>query len=897
MPPRTRGVKALKENITVSSKKKNVIVKSNRKPLADKTNSASDDNNSGLISIKENTNVAQRTPESVKERSCRNRRLPTRYKENNTLKNLSNFSPVTPSSPKNASSHSQQKTTSETRATKLTPHKTPSRISSSPLISKRPKRICRLPSKFDAQSVSPLKNTSIEPSHASTPIANKSKKINVVKSVKPQTKNSNNKQSKKETICISGTRIHTGATTSAINKVRSPASNNVSVEAKNAKQAIIKKKCETNETKPTVPARSLRPKVAKNNLEANVEDIILKSVTTTNNKSDCDKNPRNNVSFRLLENRKDSLKRDSSKLDVYEFTFDPSEEPPPQKKKKKRNPRNPSKPKKVVKSTYDKNLEKALASLKQNVALKNKALTKVEEGTTSKKVTAKSDECTRKLIPNTSNTNTVNNVSKASENRYNSIRIEDIAMQFQDNTQHESVELNYSPVDTPMHAMSPVYETDGVVENAPPSNHSIDHHAHNKTPEGQIGNKDPLNLQDHISFFDEEPVASSSMNLSTRHPTASPWRVEFNNLPIKWQVNSYVKPNMTPAIERSFINYNDSQKKHVYTNIITEPNESLPQIEDDPVPQTSNLKQTSILSFIKEVVEKNANKKKKPLIIQTNSLFEDTHVPEVPSRRNKNIPDVIVEKSNTSGEDMQTDNSEHKDSSCDSEKVTTEKQSEKNKDITYFGFDESENQENVSPVKTKIKKKKMKTRKALQAINGDLNKPKDIGMPIAAMSKPARLPNYLDKVFDDAKAATEPPVFPEQHVDKDTEVTNINTDTVQGNINDEDSNSVHLFEDIELVHHVKPTRKSYGKSKKVTFQHSLTVNNFNSDNLNNGSSDEDDLEDLSFKLPSIKEKKPTKKKTNTKQKLSKKEEKEAEEWAAGFNSMCEDIDEFDLVVE
>lgn len=27
------------------------------------------------------------------------------------------------------------------------------------------------------------------------------------------------------------------------------------------------------------------------------------------------------------------------------------------------------------------------------------------------------------------------------------------------------------------------------------------------------------------------------------------------------------------------------------------------------------------------------------------------------------------------------------------------------------------------------------------------------------------------------------------------------------------------------------------------------------------------------------------------------QEKEVEEWAAGFNSMCEDIEEFDLVVE
>lgn len=68
-------------------------------------------------------------------------------------------------------------------------------------------------------------------------------------------------------------------------------------------------------------------------------------------------------------------------------------------------------------------------------------------------------------------------------------------------------------------------------------------------------------------------------------------------------------------------------------------------------------------------------------------------------------------------------------------------------------------------------------------------------------------------------------------------------------------------------------RKSYGKAKKVTFQQHSSDSDTQANNLDQAQSDEDDLGDLTFEMPSVKQKKASKKKPTKKQKMSKKEVK------------------------
>lgn len=72
----------------------------------------------------------------------------------------------------------------------------------------------------------------------------------------------------------------------------------------------------------------------------------------------------------------------------------------------------------------------------------------------------------------------------------------------------------------------------------------------------------------------------------------------------------------------------------------------------------------------------------------------------------------------------------------------------------------------------------------------------------------------------------------------------------------------------------QPDRKSYGKPKRVAFRkNSLDSDTSPLSDLDHASSDED-LDDLSYKLPSAKEKRNIKKKKANKQKLSKKVRKD-----------------------
>ncbi|KAI8425287.1 hypothetical protein MSG28_007063 [Choristoneura fumiferana] len=946
MPPRTRGVKASKtskENINIITKNKVKTAKPVRKPLADKTNSASDENaspepvkkviqKSTKSSRKVVPNDENASPEPVKkviqkntkssrkivpdvideERPRRNRRLPTRYVENLVLNNLSN-SKESAISPSKLNAKSPVKNSSKVES----PFKSPINLDNS-LLANRPRRVSRLPSKFDDQSESPNKAT-IQPCHTSTPLVPKSKNLlnNVPRTLSDKQKGIldnellqkempqkilQQKVTPQKVIAQKAKQLKVTPqkqTKVVPQKVISQNNKQMNESPQNTKHAqtkLVQKKLSdivkdnTHANIDTKRTRRVRKPVEYK--EVTLSPKLKSPETTKPSNNNGKKILKASSSFRVLEDKKEN-NRDN--LDVYEFTFDPTQEPPPQKKKKKKvTNRKQAKPKtRVYNNNYEKNLARALADLKNTV---NKKTEKGGIPSSAANNNAQQVAITQPPVPNQSgvvicttaqihnnpdNNNTVK--SKVVTKNHASIRVEDIAADFEATIDHHD-DINYSPV------------------NSPHCNDIEPNNTGNVTPDREaiIRFDDPLNLRNELSFFDEQPVASSSMNMSTRNPTATPWRVEFENLPIKWQANTYVKPDMTPALESSYINqFDDGKKKHVYTNMIAQENDVLPDIIENEAPK---LKQTSIISFIKEVIERSASKKKKlkETPKKANSLFDDPNTSvntvgnKTPSKDKSDSSEQITSKENETSAEL---NKVHKRKNDGDINPTPAKVSRKDKENTLFGFDDSENQqENMSPVEIVNKNRLRNLRSRSGAVLKELNKqtgPMRVDLPAAMKTKMAPSSDVVEKIFDQMKSATDAPVLLDAQEDG-VETTNVADMPVERASIDDDSQSVHLFEDIELVHHVKPTRKSYGKSKKVTFRQHSSDSEERGEVARNLSSDE---EDLSFHLPEVKTKRATKKKKTKKQLLSKKEKAEVDAWAACFNSMCEDIEEFDLVVE
>ncbi|CAK1583429.1 unnamed protein product [Parnassius mnemosyne] len=929
MPPKTRKVKnsgSLKENVCVSiqSKSKNVhkSVKAPRKALADKTNSASDDNET-VISAKVSSNTGKtlcvlKSPDDKNDqvynvRPRRNRKLPNRFVENQILTNLHGNEDEKPNSiTENVTNDERDSNLQNKKAvvvlTSLKPH---NKITETSLADSRPKRICRLPSKFEDHSVSPNKYIPVQPIQASTPIVqNKSSKL------------SSKIKNTKDNVEVSRT----------LRKLQSKIRNRVNIKEDNLEENTNKNKdvsivnsktnqVQSNKPSPIKKVSQKTQKGAKDNLVSskkqadtnnNANDLIKDKYLCIASSPCMNENKNNNTgyrfleknySFKVLDDQKKAMKRNANTLDVYEFTYDPTEEPTPQKKKRKRVvQKRKQKPKTIYTNTYDKNVAKSLAALK-NVLLTKSSQTKLltEKMVTETKTIQNNTTSNPNLNPNTvmkTATQQVNNACpEALEKHYNSFQVEDIVLEHEPVANGHS-DINYSPVNSPNHGIIPSEPKQGT----------------NNAVEVMTTNKDPLNLQDDLSFFDECPAASSSMNVSTRDPSATPWRVEFGKLPIKWQVNTYVKPNMTPAFESSFINFGDDKRKHVYTNIVPEENGTLPEILESD--NATNLKQTNIISFFKEVVEKSTSKKckNKATPIKSNSIFEDiTNTSETavtPVKQIASIKKSVTPKKKKSSDNItsSTDNTSvsYKENSIEIMQNDKQKPQSKKKDtdLTFFGFDDSDeqDQENVSPNKKKCHKRALRPRS--RAVLKELNVQR---VPTRAVSETEKNKNNADahnnKMLDDMKASN-PPVSQEnsEKICENSKDVNDAMIANSANLSGEDSQSVHLFEDLELldvIHHVKPLRKSYGRNKKVTFrQNSVSSDTQESDigEQNKSSEEEDNLDDLTFQMPTIEPKKIKRRKKPNKQ-FSKKEEKEADAWAAGFNSMCEDVDEFDLVIE
>ncbi|XP_022817438.1 uncharacterized protein LOC111350221 [Spodoptera litura] len=949
--------KALADKTNSASDEGSLEIPNKAKKTNTKVLKTGPNKNGEKIETKQKETVLQpkaNMPSTNEVRPRRDRRLPNRFVENTILNNLSNSkespnvslsSPLT--NPKSNITPIKLDSLSKNK-TDPSPFKTPGKTDSS-LLANRPRRICRLPSRLEDHSISPNKYIPIQPANASTPIQLSKAKPVVTLTEKDKTiigitktsnknhdtvarptrstRNTQQKESTEKTSTKSSPDTNNNPKTRSTR--RKVAKTQESSEKESPSKRVTKAQQSTN--KKESPLKKSPPKMNQSSSTNNASPIrkfltpmakfpIVPSKPISSKSKLSPKKSNNkasqNVSFKLLGSKKNGEQHDDNENenDIYEFTFDPNEEPKPQKKKRKRvvtkKPPTAAAPKQkkvVYKSSYDQNISKALAALKNAVNP-----SKTTEGPNLPQITENSNEIAEENlveshVANIENQVRMNNVTKENNPlndtekpsvhgfNYPSIRVEDIAADIEPSMDHHD-DLNYSPVNSPR----PV---NGLSTPNASANHK-------PTPERSVHNNDPLNLAEELSFFDDQPVASSSMNMSVRHPMASPWRVEFGSLPIKWRVNAYVKPNMTPAVDTSFINSDDSmKKKHVYTNLLTEAND-----EPEMVETTPNLKQPSIISFMKEMAEKSARKKRgrSKSVSPTRAVLKENvnrneNVNKRPNRRGDRVYNETSEQSNNTSEEVLSGNNTSHDKENSKEEKRPKKRKnienicdlpaksprkKKDKDCTFFGFDDSENQdENVSPVKVAPRGRslRVRTKAVLQEINGPLR----ANLPVAAKTKIATSSEAVNRVYEELKSAADAPVFPEKDVES-------NETNVEESVMNDDSQSVHLFEDIEVVHHLKPQRKSYGKSKKVTFRQ---PSNSDSDTPApavvdpNDSTDYDDLGDLTFEIANVEQKKKVNKKKKPKRLMSKKEEKEAEEWAANFNSMCEDIEEFPLLVE
>ncbi|XP_045537739.1 uncharacterized protein LOC106721490 isoform X1 [Papilio machaon] len=934
MPPKSKRIKNIttsKENTIDATKaiQKSVVknAKVPRKALADKTNSASDDNDpvtSPKIRIQTrkmkaiNVNTAK-LKENDKIRPKRNKKLRDISTENQVL-NIKSNKPIEPET------HTVLQKTPVVILESM--QQVSEKVVEKRIADSRPKRICRLPSKFDDHFISPSKCIPVQPIQASTPIVQiKDKKISAKFDDEMNKSFTKKKQQTISTDSSKGSSSIENSSSSYNSSTEKPKRN-----TRSTKRKLIKPVPEKQKASKKIPNTNKKQADTNNNAK---DTNPKQSFCNTSPCRDVNKITRNRIikkdySFRLFDEKKDAKKRSANNLDVYEFTYDPAQEPPPPKKKRKRVvKKNQEKPKHVLKTNYDKNIAKSLADLKNMLSKKtdakqqtetpvpsqtkftpsvdnkfknvpqntnnavtenvpqntNNAVTENLPQNTNNAVTGNvlqntNNAVTENVLQNTNNTlakTVTHTVENGLQANFNSFNVEDIVLN-DVSIANDYNDLNYSPVNSPDHVRQASEPRDVCATET-------------------VTNNDPLNIQEDISFFDDIPVASSSMNVSTRNPSATPWRAEYEQLPIKWQVNTYVKPNMTPAFECSFINFND-KKKHVYTNMVPEDPEPLPEIIETETP--SKLKQTSIISFFKEVVEKQTRKKLKTKTTPVKDPVFDDHNTDVLPTEEPVASNSIYKTPQKTSSKRSTDLSDNKENSTElvqnsptKSRTKKSRQNEINKDVTFFGFDESEEQENVSPIKKdkgKINALRPRSRAVLQEFNVQKG---PIRMPLGARNKKDR--NAINKVFDEV-VDIEENLFQE----KAKEITEETNNPVESNVNisPEDSQSVHLFEDLEVVHS-KPPRKSYGKAKKVAFRHhseSSDTQEEIQDNQGGSSGEEDNLEDLTFEIPTAQTKRLRKKKKTAKQR-TRKEDKEAEEWAAGFNSMCEDIDHFDLIVE
>ena len=222
---------------------------------------------------------------------------------------------------------------------------------------------------------------------------------------------------------------------------------------------------------------------------------------------------------------------------------------------------------------------------------------------------------------------------------------------------------------------------------------------------------------------------------------------------------------------------------------------------------------------MKEVAERSLKKKRGRSVSPTkaNSLFEDSvgdtskefgyktpkkarKVPPTTAIVSNTIDDKSPQKNNDPEDHDNLNNVSNetlnsKENSNQSEKSPIKKSKKKDNDVTLFGFDDSENvdQENVSPIKN-VRRTRARGLRAKSRVLQEIN---TLSGPTRAVLPKAKFVNseVVEKLYDQLKSAEPAPVLREKQ--KDCEAANVDESS------DDDGQSVHLFEDIELIHHMK----------------------------------------------------------------------------------------------
>ncbi|XP_077297301.1 uncharacterized protein LOC143919018 isoform X2 [Arctopsyche grandis] len=518
----------------------------------------------------------------------------------------------------------------------------------------------------------------------------------------------------------------------------------------------------------------------------------------------------------------ENVQIESNKLTLYEFEFDPKNEPATvsKKKRQKRVPNNNNNPKKRKKILSRKSTEAAMKMLIEDL----------------KKIQAE-------------------NMMKRLVSKINSKKVVKVPI------------VTVNP--TVDEAVAQIDETVAQIDEAVAQTDEVEDAMDRSLPSSPI-NFDAISAEevnkDNEDEFIHNPM--SSTRLSDK-PVGSPWRMDLDSDVKKWRYNFYVKPSMTPAYERDTFHVLGLDDKEVRKDI----RESAVATSTPNVKNTSKFKQTSILSFYEESFKKSPRKKVSSPKKNTPVKYNFDEYSQDESNDTEVVAAIVAEPT---------------------EKAAVEPNPEPAIE-NCFGFDEDIiDQENISPTKTPAD---------LIAAKKTLRKLRNRRAPVLVetnqmLKGPARITtNQVKSILRREKKRASPKKTPVVEVVEESAVTTQSSDD-SDNVNITEivpENEMGLFEDlvdVDVVHYVKPTRRSYERRRRPPVRFQEVEQHAEDEN----ESDTESPDRTNYVISAKTFKKRKAKKPVPKQ-MSKKEVKEAEEWAAGFNSMLEEVEEFPLCIE
>lgn len=442
--------------------------------------------------------------------------------------------------------------------------------------------------------------------------------------------------------------------------------------------------------------------------------------------------------------------RENDKSMLYEFEFDPTNEPKMVKKKKiNRNKKSNVETKNPVRK------KKKMSRKSADLAMKNliEDLKKIQAEKIMKKLIAK---IKTKETRNVENNASVNLPSASIQNLSNTNTTPSI----------QPLQSNNSNDDNPP---SPLILEDMDLPD-------MDHESN--PPCVSYTNNESLRFSNH-------PMANSSAIVNDK-PNCSPWRMDLDSDVKKWRYNFPVKPSMTPAYERDtfhVLGLDDKPEKNNTENNSFEKNNmqnnavasSTPIKPVEPSENTKKFLQTSILSFYADAFKKSPQKRVS----------------------SKNKPKKYDFDKYSSCFDF----SNEKD--CEVENISVPIENVEPAVENCFGFDDSledVDQENLSPINKKKspEKRSKRIKKNVASIlkeinNRDKNVLRNIERPIA----PIRTKHNSPKKSPIIERSS---IFSQENISED------NTTNVNSTVEENPEKECPLFEDpadVEVVHYNK----------------------------------------------------------------------------------------------